>query len=274
MGAAARTLKHWTKQASMVADQVFPPPAGVTILLYHRVEGGSDSDVDLPLAAFEQQLEHLAEHHDVISLDDALARLQPGDDDGPDEPAVVITIDDGTADLTDHLLPALDRAGLPATAYIATRFVDEGLDFPWGAPPTSWAALRDARSPLVTYGSHTHDHFLLDRLSPDLVRADLDRSIDLLASHLGTEPRHFAYPKAVAGSPAAEIEVRHRFDSAALARSRVNVRGSTDPFRLWRTPVQRSDGADHFAGKAAGGHRFEGTLREWTARRRYRSATQ
>ncbi len=276
MGTAGRTLKTWTKQASALADRVVPPPSGVTILLYHRVGGGSDSDVDLPLADFERQLEHLAEHHEVIDLDEALVRLSVGTEPADDRPgpAVAITIDDGTDDLTDHLLPALDRAGLPATAYIATRFVEEGADFPWGARPTSWAALRDAHSPLVTYGSHTHDHLLLDRLEPGSVRLDLDRSIELLTTRLGERPAHFAYPKAVTGSPAAEIEVRRRFSSATLARSRVNVPGRSDPLQLWRTPIQRSDGFDHFRRKASGGHRLDGELRALAAHARYRSATR
>ncbi len=275
METAGSTLKRWTKRASAAADRVTPPPAGITILIYHRVGSGSGSDVDLPLDDFERQLEHLAEHHEVISLDEALVRLDgspTGSD--PATSAVVITIDDGTDDLTDHLLPAVERAGLPATAYIATRFVDEGREFPWGARPTSWSALRDARSPLVTFGSHTHDHLLLDRLAPAAVCTDLDRSIELLTGELGSSPRHFAYPKAVAGSPAAEVEVRRRFASATLAGNRVNRPGRTDPFRLWRTPVQRSDGFEHFCRKAAGGHRLDGELRELVARVRYRSATR
>ena len=75
---------------------------------------------------------------------------------------------------------------------------------------------------------------------------------------MGTAPAHFAYPKALPGSPAAELAVRARFRSAALAASRVNRPGHTDLHRLWRTPVQRSDGSEFFAAKALGGMRLEG----------------
>ena len=61
--------------------------------------------------------------------------------------AVVLTFDDGTADFCDLVVPALVDAGVPATLYAATHFIDTGTEFPWGAPPASWAGLRDAASP-------------------------------------------------------------------------------------------------------------------------------
>lgn len=276
--------KQLLKNASAAVDRLLPPRSGITILIYHRVGGDTASDVDLPLDAFERQLTHLAENHEVVDLDEAVSRLDPeetdvwsargSEHDHDERSAVVITIDDGTGDLTDTVLPALARHGLPATAYIATRFVDEGAAFPWGAPPTSWAALRDARSPLVTYASHTHDHRLLDRADDETLAEDLDRSVELLAEHIGSVPAHFAYPKALPGSPAAEVAVRRRFRTATLAGSRVNRPGQTDLHRLWRTPVQRSDGFEHFVRKAAGGHRLEGELRMLGARVRHRGAVR
>ena len=112
----------------------------------------------------------------------------------------------------------------------------------------------------------------MDRLDRSQLDDDLDRSIDLLREHLDVDPAHFAYPKAVPGSPTAEVAVRRRFRTAALANSRVNRVGRTDLHRLWRTPVQRSDDHDTFARKAAGGLRLEGELRSLTARVRYRGA--
>ncbi len=275
------TAKQLLKRAGALADRLVPPPAGVTVLLYHRVGGGTRSEVDLDPAAFERQLTHLAGEHDVLDLDEAVAVLRPAPVDewtpagaaDSGRSAIVLTFDDGTADFTDTVLPALARHRLPAILYVATRFVDAGEPFPWGAPPASWSALRDAvSSGLVTIGSHTHGHLLLDRLDGATIGDELDRSIDLIGEHVGVAPRHFAYPKAVPGSPAAEIAVRRRFATAALAGNRVNRPGHTDLHRLWRTPVQRSDGFDHFVEKAAGGHRVEGELRMLAARVRYLGA--
>ncbi len=272
-------IKQLVRHASAAVDRLTPAPVGITMLIYHRVGGGTDSAVDLDPDAFERQLEHLAQHQRVLTLDDAVAELaaaQPNGWAGVAEtaaatPGVVVTFDDGTADFGDVVVPALVRHGVPATLYVATYFVDGPAEFPWGAPPTSWAALADATATgLVTIGSHTHTHPLLDRLDPTAVDDELDRSIGLIAEHLGAAPRHFAYPKALPGSPAAEVAVRRRFASAALARNRVNRPGRTDLHRLWRTPIQRSDDDTAFANKAAGGARLEGELRGLAAAARYR----
>lgn len=275
------SLRSIVKRASLATDPLLARQHGVTVLIYHRVGGNSSSEVDLDVDTFRQHLEHLAEHTTVVSLTDAVALLgnpasgDTGSTGRPTPPITVITFDDGTADFTDHAVPALVHAGLPATLYVATEFVDGGHDFPWGAPPTSWAALRDATSTgLVTIGSHTHSHWLMDRTDPGVVAADLDQSIQLITAHIGTAPTHFAYPKAVLGSPATEIAVRRRFTTAALARSRTNVPGHTDLHRLWRTPVQRSDAHQHFAAKARGGMRLEGLLRDTIARAKYAGATR
>lgn len=279
-------VKQFVKRTGRMLDRLIPPPDGITILIYHRVGGGSDSEVDLEPAMFDRQLAHLAEHHRVLSIDSAVAELSARTSSGWAAAAstpeaerdradrrrgVVITFDDGTDDFTDVVVPALERHGLPATLFLATRYIDEQTDFPWAARPTSWSALRDSLTGgNVTIGSHTHAHWLLDRLDAGAVTADLDRSIELIGEHLGVDARHFAYPKAVPGSPSAEIAVRQRFASASLAASRVNRSGHTDLHRLWRTPIQRSDGFDTFARKADGGLRLEGELRSLTAGVRYR----
>ena len=284
-------VKRLVQQLGLAADSVVSPPPGVTILIYHRVGGGSDSAVDLDTDQFDAQLAHLAEHHRVLTLDEAVVELTAGLSEGwgsstrPDgerserQPTpdgrrpVVITFDDGTSDFTEVVTPALERHQLPATLYVATSFVDEDIEFPWGAPPATWSGLGEAASTgLVTIGSHTHTHGLLDRLDDRAVDDDLDRSIELISDHIGERPRHFAYPKAVPGSSAAEIAVRRRFETAALARNRVNRPQRTDLHRLWRTPVKRSDTPELFAARAAGGLRLEGELRALAARARYRGA--
>jgi hypothetical protein len=271
----SRTL---VKQVLVQGDRVMKPADGVTVLIYHRVGGGSGSEVDLDVDAFRAQLEHLRTNHTVIDLDTAATVLvggSAGERAALPERSVVVTFDDGTDDFCDVVVPALVEYGIPATLYAATHFIDSGEPFPWGAPPASWAGLREAAATgLVTIGSHTHTHALLDRADPAEIGAELDRSIELIGEHIGTSPAHFAYPKALPGSDAAEAEVRRRFTTAALARSRVNEPGSTDLHRLWRTPIQRSDGFEFFVAKAAGGLRLEGELRELVARVKYRGATR
>jgi peptidoglycan/xylan/chitin deacetylase (PgdA/CDA1 family) len=267
------------KTVAAWGDRVRAPGRGVVVLIYHRVGGGSGTEIDLDPALFDEQMAWLAANGRAASLDDALARLANGQgqghEPGPDEPdPVVVTFDDGTADLADVALPILARHGVPATVYVATDFVDRQRPFPAEGTPLTWAATREmVASGLVTIGSHTHTHALVDRLPPDEVAVELDRSIELIGEHAGVAADHFAYPKAVAPPAPVEAVVRDRFLSAALGGCRPNAYGRTDPHRLARSAVQVSDGMDWFVRKAEGGMALEDGVRRTLNRLRYAGAS-
>ena len=274
MGAKAslkRGLSSAVKVAAAGADVLRPSSPGLVILIYHRIGGRTASQVDLPAALFDEQVAALADAGRLVSLDDGLERLAAGSlDDSP----VVLTFDDGTADWVDHALPVLERHRAPATFYVATDFVERAVPFPGDATPISWAGLGElVASGLATIGSHTHTHALLDRADGPLTAAELDRSIELIGERLGVACEHFAYPKALLGSPTAEGHVRQRFRSATVAGSRANTPTGADLHRLHRTPIQVADGMRWFERKASGGLRFEDTARSVLNRGRYAGAT-
>lgn len=264
--------KTAVRQVAKVVDRLRPPPAGVTILIYHRVGGRTSMSVDLPTAQFEDQLAHLDEACRVLSLDDAADQLASGVAPDDPRPPVVLTFDDGTADFVEEALPVLDRHRLPVTYYLATDFVERQQPFPHDGVPMTWSAAAEAvASGLVTIGSHTDTHALLDRIPVAEAAGELDRSIELIRDRLGVDPRHFAYPKAVLGSEANQAEVRARFRTATVARTRPNPFVGADLHQLTRTPVQTSDDPDVFARKAEGGMGFENDLRDLVNRWRYRN---
>lgn len=254
-------------------DTVRRMDRGVVVLLYHRVGARSGLQVDLGTDLFARQMELLAEQQRATSIDQALDALA-----GTDPPSldpIVVTFDDGTADFCDAALPILERFNIPATLYVATEFVEGGNPFPHDGFPASWAALRDALTTgIVTIGSHTHTHALLDRLPPQAVREEIDRSTSLIEDRLGIPAQHFAYPKAVEGSPAANALIRSRFRSAALGGNRPNPYGYTDLHRLARSSIQTADGMRWFRRKLAGGMALEETLRRELNRYRYAGATK
>lgn len=261
----AQELAKWLFAA---ADAV-RRPQGLVVLIYHRVGARTPVSVDLPRPLFAEQLGALIAGWAPVTLDDAAAFLaDPVPPPGP--PPVCLTFDDGTADFVEEALPELVTHGVPATLYVATDYIEVGRPFPDDGRPASWAGLRDALSTgLVTIGSHTHTHRLLDRVGGAEAAEELDRSIGLIEDRLGVACTHFAYPKALPGSPAAEEEVRRRFRTAALGGTRPNPYGSTDVHRIRRSPVQVSDGMRWFRRKAAGGMALEDGVRTLRNRRRY-----
>jgi hypothetical protein len=72
---AARVLKDLLKAAHASAPGqrlrgLVAPPAGVTVLTYHRVLDGSEPFDGLPLDAFRAQMRWLARHCDALSADE------------------------------------------------------------------------------------------------------------------------------------------------------------------------------------------------------------
>ncbi len=266
-GGARRALK-WVAGA---ADAVLPT-TGMVVLAYHRVGGDGTTQMDLPLDRFRDQMAELAGTTRVLSMDEALNEYSAGGPHNLDH-CVVLTFDDGTADFAEHVVAVLDEFELPATVYVATGPVLSGERWPDGAPPLSPTALTDvATHPLVTIGCHTHGHLLLDREAPSRVAADLDRSIEVLTELTGSAPEHFAYPKALVASAANDALIRERFVSAAVAGTRPNRAGRMDPYRLARSPIQRSDTPREVAHKFAGGMRLEDDVRRLVQRVTYRGA--
>lgn len=268
----ASTMRTTVKRVAAAGDRVGRQRAGVVVLLYHRVGAGTTSEVDLPTGLFDEQMAMLAESGRATDLDGALASLASAD--APETDPVVVTFDDGTGDFVDNALPVLETHRIPVTLYVATRWIDDEEPF-WGdGAPVGWKGLDEAVSTgLVTVGSHTHSHLSLETSAVRVAAADIDLSRRLISDRLGVDARHFAYPRAIPPRPSTESLVRERFVSAALAGNRVNPYGETDPHRLGRTPVQRSDGLRWFAHKLAGGMRLEGRLRELLDRRRYLDGT-
>jgi peptidoglycan/xylan/chitin deacetylase (PgdA/CDA1 family) len=265
-----RGARLGTKTIAAGTDLVRRSRDGAVVLLYHQVGAPEPSAVNLTPSGFRGQMEYLVDHGRVGSVDDVVAAVRRGGLPPVDPPRWAITFDDGTADFVDVALPILVELRLPVTLYVATQWVDEGRSFWDDGTVLSWSALRDAmQTGLVTIGSHTHSHALLDRSLPEDVTTELDRSIALIEDNLGVTPRHFAYPKALMPSTAADLIVRARFWSAAIAGTRANPYRATDPFLLSRSPVQVDDGMTWFRRKAAGGLRLEDDLRSLVNRRRY-----
>jgi peptidoglycan/xylan/chitin deacetylase (PgdA/CDA1 family) len=204
---------------------------GVHVLAYHLVEGGTGSPVDLPLDTFRRQMEELAATGRVLSLDDAVRRLEggPADPANRETPAVVLTFDDAYRSFRTHAFPVLAELGLPATLYAPTAFVAGEAPGPLAGardlPALDWGELAElAASGLVTVGSHTHTHPDLDTLARSdatAVRDELARSKELLEERLGRPVEHFAYPRA-RRSDVAETEVRARYRTAVVAGGRAN----------------------------------------------------
>lgn len=222
-------------------------PLGISVLIYHRVGGGSPDERDLDPADFARQMDAL-DGHDVVSLDEAVDRLAAGDE----RPAVVLTFDDGFRDVYENAWPALRQRRLPFTVFVASAYVGgcmhwEGSTAKAAGPALSWTQLGDMLdSGLCTVGNHTHTHARPERLTVE----EVDACSEAIRSELAVAPRHFAYPWGIA-VPHAESFLRDRFRSATTGQLGRN-RADSDPMRWRRIPVRRTDPIEFFHAKLTG----------------------
>jgi peptidoglycan/xylan/chitin deacetylase (PgdA/CDA1 family) len=186
-------VQQLVKWLASAADAV-RRPRGLVVLIYHRVGAYTGVSVDLPRPLFAEQLDALTVGWTPVNLEHAVGLLE-GTAAPTGSPPICLTFDDGTADFVEEALPEVVAHRVPVTLYLATDYVETGRPFPDDGRPVSWAGLRDALSTgLVTIGSHTHTHRLLDRVEGPEAAEELDRSIGLIEDRLGVACKHFAYP--------------------------------------------------------------------------------
>lgn len=112
---------------------------------------------------------------------------------------VVLTIDDGYAEVIDTVAPALEQFDQKATLLLATGSV--GGENHWdadgplaGRRMLSWEQVRAWAESGNEVGSHTVSHPSLEAIPPAVAEAEVTSSIEDLERELGVRPRSFSLP--------------------------------------------------------------------------------
>jgi peptidoglycan/xylan/chitin deacetylase (PgdA/CDA1 family) len=152
---------------------------------------------------------------------------------------VLVTFDDGFADVADVALPTLRRYGLPATAFVITSRVGTGHQ---SGPALGWGQLEDLRDAGIEIGSHSHTHRALDCLSPDELRAEIRTSRRILEDGLGAPLTSFAYPYGYHDRRVRGAVVAAGYTAACAVKNALS-HGDDDVFAIARVLVERDTGA-------------------------------
>ena len=248
---AGRGLRSAAKTVFAGADLFLGSWPGPRILIYHQITGSPDREMDVAPDAFSRQVAWMKERGQIMDLESAVAASTTQDADR----VFVLTFDDGYGGVFDHAFPLLKDQGIPFTLYITTGLV--GSDDPVAL---NWDQVREMQaSGLMTVGAHTHTHPDLRELTSEQVEWEVEESTRQIEAELGVRPQHFAYPKGYWATSAEPVLKRH-YRTAVLGAG-PPISGVTDPHRLSRVPVQRSDGHFFFTRKLETGLRMEEWLR-------------
>lgn len=218
------------------------------VLAYHAI-GDVDPRADAhslftPVRAFARQMTLLASRRRVVPLERVVDGTAP-------RGSVALTFDDGYRSVLEHAVPVLEHLGLPSTMFMPTAFVGDRNR--WNGPTgldlsiMSVGEMQECERRGMRIESHGHAHLDMRTTTPEDARADLVRSREVLAEHLGRMPELLAWPFRT-GSPAAQEVARGIGFRKAFS---IDVLGD-GPFAHPRVQISPQDGAPLFWLKTTG----------------------
>jgi len=214
----------------------------IPILLYHCISDDPPEWIrpfSVTPETFRRQLDLVVETGATVRrVSDHVAAMA-----GPEpsrDPSVLITFDDGMADFATAALPALEDAGLPATLYVTTGFLDDASPRPAaGRPEGPWLDSRsvaDLPAHGIEIGAHSQTHPHLDTLSAARARDEVGRPKAILEEILGAPVQSFAYPHGYS-SRSIRARVRECGYTSACAVKNALSHPKDDRFALARLTV-------------------------------------
>ncbi|MFI8522530.1 polysaccharide deacetylase family protein [Streptomyces sp. NPDC085481] len=225
----------------MTAHAVAVPAAPVPVLLYHAVMADPPAwiaEFTVTPRRFVAQLDAIAASGRTPVTIGALAAHLAGGAPLPPRP-VVLTFDDGFADLPGPTAQALAERGMAATAYLTTGALGPS---PHSLLPPAPMMTR-AQVPLLEQygmevGAHTVSHPQLDTLRPGALRRELREAKVVLEDLLGHEVRHLAYPHGYNSPAVRRAAAAAGYASAVAVRHALSSRRD-EPYRIARLILRR-----------------------------------
>jgi peptidoglycan/xylan/chitin deacetylase (PgdA/CDA1 family) len=117
-GALKNAVKRVHFMAMSLGPGIFQFSRGARILMLHGI-GFSEVSSE----RYEEQIEWLAKHFEIISLAELVARIE--NETGIDR-SIVLTFDDGLLTQGEEAFPLLEKLGIPATVFVCPTLIDEG----------------------------------------------------------------------------------------------------------------------------------------------------
>jgi peptidoglycan/xylan/chitin deacetylase (PgdA/CDA1 family) len=230
--------------------------AALPVLMYHSVSEAPPASaraLSVRPAVFGAQLGYLRREGFTGLTFGELGRRRRTGEPLPARP-IVLTFDDGYADLIEEALPKLIEHGFPATVFVTTGWLrDAGRGAAGTAPGRmlSWAQLAKLAAAGIEVAAHSHSHPQLDQISGTRLRADLGDCKQLLEDRLGRPVRSLAYPYGYSSKRVRTVAREIGYLQAA-AVANATATPTSDPFRVPRLTVRRSTSAATFASTVNG----------------------
>ena len=161
---------------------------GVPILVYHRVNDSDKNPTTLTVADFEAQIKFLVDDgYHFIAPDDLLDAWETGKT-LPTKP-IVLTFDDGHADIYHNVFPILQKYNIRATVFIVTDHIGMKDYLTWDETRALQAG------GFVDFESHTMSYKDLTTLKGDKLWNEIYGSKQAIEWALKKPAKFIAYPE-------------------------------------------------------------------------------
>lgn len=213
-----------------------PVHAESVALVYHRI--GASNGMTLGVEA-QSLREHILRLKDSGHSFSVASQAQNCAD-----TCVLVTFDDGYRDVYEQAFPVLKELGVPATFFVITSKIGtEGF--------VTWAELKEMQAAGWEIQSHTVSHARLIDLTPEDLKAELQKSQQAIQENLGTEANCVAYPFGVHDQRVRNV-VSETYTCGFGMWMGLNG-DTTDPFALHRPFISPWDGTSFLNFKASTG---------------------
>ncbi|TGU72338.1 polysaccharide deacetylase family protein [Geomonas terrae] len=242
-----------------------PLAPAATMLVYHRIEGGSAplQPDSVTLTEFQEQMRYITEEgYAPMTARELAALVEAGEE--PPEKSVVVTFDDGYLDTYTHAFPELDFFRMPATVFLAAGHIGASTPFPWlgsdGGKPMDWQQVSKLQKAGIEIASHTYSHPFTPNLTKNELCLELERSKGTIEDKLGA-PVHslalpYSFPMRHPRWPSFRARLREALNAndyvCCCTMQRGHIRPRDDVFALRRIPVGRDDDLRLFRAKLEG----------------------
>jgi peptidoglycan/xylan/chitin deacetylase (PgdA/CDA1 family) len=181
-------------------------------LSYHIIDRAIGDNIAISEEAFEAQLDYLRKHdYCSLSLEQAIDDID-GRQAAPPR-SVLLTFDDGYADIARTALPLLRHYDMRATLFVISAYVGQSNRWNprvcYDTRHMTWDELRTWLACGCDIGGHSHDHLCMIRLSEEELQETVQVNKRLLQEQLHITPRAYAYPYGRFNQAAQDVVRQH-----------------------------------------------------------------
>ena len=158
---------------------------GLISLMYHRFEENKYPSTNVRISDFKKQLE-IIQKKNIRFINPK--NFEKEIKDNKKQRKILLTIDDGFLSFYNNAWPILKKNKIPFILFVSTREVGS---FNY----MSWGQIKEiVKEDFVEIGNHSHTHEYLVNENNDIIKADIQKSMNIFKEKLGKNSEFFSYP--------------------------------------------------------------------------------